>query len=224
MSATELKRCIVSCGMPRSGSTWQFNLVRSMIKHLEPYASWVEHYDPTDICKTHLIKAHNPDISLFPPSTIWITSYRDLRAVAGSMVRMRWIVDDPVTIVDMCRNYIYILERLESVAHRVSRYEDIVNLPLSEAAAIETAIGLEGSGRAWNALRFVESLRPAHDRPTGTFESYDAESHLHNGHIGARLDSVAVSELTSASRAAIEDEFGDWLRGRGYVSPLSEVH
>lgn len=53
---------VVTAGMYRSGTTWQFNAVRIILEQAfgeeAVYSSWVDYYDPNDPRPIHLIKTH----------------------------------------------------------------------------------------------------------------------------------------------------------------------
>ena len=86
---------ILIAGMPRSGSTWQFNAARLILnrKHPAIFSGWCADYDPATKEPVHLVKVHTPEQVRFDYSLV-LTTKRDLLECIGSSKRMGWLKDD----------------------------------------------------------------------------------------------------------------------------------
>lgn len=210
--------------MPRSGSTWQFNLLREMLNGTANgnYASYFGTFKADDPSPVHLVKTHLGLDSEIPRDATIISSYRDVRAVAGSMVRMKWIAEDPLTLADMCKNYVFALERLAPHAAYLMPYEASLADPVAEAKAIWSATGLSSSIEIEDAVAGVGRLRQPAGDPIGTFEDHDRTTQLHVGHVGGKSNLNAIRNLSIDACRAIEDQCGAWLENRGYPVPFTE--
>ena len=81
---------IVSAGMPRSGSTWLFNVIRILLENSNYYSSkfsagWIDDVDLSE--SNALVKIHNFDEKLTTESDLIFYSYRDLRDAIASAYR-----------------------------------------------------------------------------------------------------------------------------------------
>src|SRR3954454_11133001 len=86
------KKVILCAGPSRSGSTWQYNIIRLLTKaaYGESYGAWVLDYDPANPAPAHVVKIHDPQhLGKLVPNAI-VTGHRDLRDVLASARRMKW--------------------------------------------------------------------------------------------------------------------------------------
>lgn len=86
------KRIILIGSIPRSGSTWLFNCVRHILikRNIDFYSSWIKDYDESNPATYHVVKAHEPDADMAEKATWILSSRRDIRDIAGSLLRMGW--------------------------------------------------------------------------------------------------------------------------------------
>ncbi len=87
-------RLILSAGISRSGSTWLYNAARLLLSHdgaAKVAGAWIEDYDADDPAPVHLVKLHDPDAMLAEKADLVLTGRRDLRDIAASIQRMKWV-------------------------------------------------------------------------------------------------------------------------------------
>lgn len=100
-SPQAVPRVIVVAGVPRSGSTWLFNVARLVLETGYPrvYACWQADYAPDShaTCDVHLVKMHLPEHLTFRPDRI-LTTRRDLAERLASLIRMGWLTEDPAVV------------------------------------------------------------------------------------------------------------------------------
>ncbi|TZG27948.1 hypothetical protein [Sphingomonas montanisoli] len=213
---TIVKRRVLCCGLMRSGSTWQFNVVREYIARATGetvYAAWTDDYSADTPALWHVVKSHRHDTVLEPgPDTI-VSSVRDVRAVVGSLKRMGWLPADEGAVIALAKAYVAQSEAVGEVSHYVMRYEDMMKRPTDAVLAMGSVLGLPTSVEFASAVvRHVEAL----EAPSSTGNGYDRATLLHPGHIGARHNNVTISELSPSTVARIEDVCAQWLMRNGY--------
>ncbi len=87
---------VVAAGMPRSGSTWQYNCARLILKHLglsnvttgfvdTESSFFFNLMDEEQGSRVFLIKAHRFVVRLAQRADVILTSHRDLRDVFASL-------------------------------------------------------------------------------------------------------------------------------------------
>lgn len=223
------KPVVVLCaGLNRSGSTWQMNVTRELIKSKKPnatiYTSWIDEYNSNSSGEFHLIKAHSFIDAAKLNRDITISTRRYLRAVAGSMIRMRWAAAEWNVIDAFLQKYVKDCSWWEQHADLVLPYEKIVKSPVEAGKDIGRALGLDLSDAAINlALDRVNALRPRGATVTGTVDSADSTTFLHDGHIGDVDDNAATARLAEDVLAKIELKYRHWLVDRGYTPSLERI-
>jgi Sulfotransferase domain len=213
-----VRRIFVCAGAPRSGSTWQYNLVRLLAKEAygSVYAAWIADYEPIDGATAHVVKIHDPKDAAGLPAGLAVTSNRDLRAVLASARRMQWApyraTRDIRSFLD---RYVRQLEFWSERAVHVMRYEQMMADPIAEAQRTAAALGIRMSRpRLDKICDAIAALEPPGDKPTGKFGDADPLTQLHPGHIGG-----GRGLLDEKSRLYVERRYETWLRGHGYVVP-----
>jgi hypothetical protein len=206
---------VLAAGMPRSGSTWFYNLTRLCLLESgkQIRSGWIEDEVPLrrHSERTLLIKLHDYEV-LLPRVADWVIySYRDVRDVLASIERM-W--GRPPSI-DVVRDLLRDDGRWCRAATFTARYEDMMVDQLSVASALRGHLGLDPEGTEECVERLNELTPPARESGTPT-TSYAADTLLHPGH---RTDGRVGSwrgALDPDLVSAIDREFGWWLAARGY--------
>lgn len=215
------RRLIVCGGMNRSGSTWQFNAARTLLAAVRPadeiYSCWVDDYAPGHPAPLHVVKAHVlHQVKRYEPDDV-LTSYRDLRAVAGSLIRMRWASPDIAHLFSYCDMYVENCAALEQVACHVMRYEHLLTDPRNVLRHIAMALQLNVSeAQLDGAEATLGALKPPEGQPTGTITEVDADTLLHRGHVGDGTNAAAMQFITSDAMVAIGARYSQWLEDHGY--------
>ena len=219
------KTVVLCAGLNRSGSTWQLNAARELFHAARPgveiYVSWIRDYDPHNIAAIHLVKVHRWCEAINVARHIVLSTVRDLRAVAGSLVRMGWSTTEWHMICAYLDNYVEDAEAWEKDADLVIPYETILSEPLAVIGDLALALGINlEEDQLASVLSVITDLIPANPNPTGNLDSIDERTFLHAGHIGERTNESAVARLPTAMLTKIEIIYGDWLTARGYMPPL----
>jgi len=122
---TRSSALVVAAGMPRSGSTWLFNVLRCVLQqHCPPHTltcGWHADLDLVTRTAYTLVKAHNVDDVPLAEATHVFYSYRDVRDSVASAVR-RFKISDPLLFA---RGTIAQDELWRSSADYVLRYEGL---------------------------------------------------------------------------------------------------
>ena len=104
------RKLILAASMPRSASTWMYNVTRILLEEKYPNqvsAGWVADYKTLEKKPVHLIKIHQFDKYWAHRAGIILYSYRDVRDAFASAIRKfgiephmkfcdQWIKDDKV--------------------------------------------------------------------------------------------------------------------------------
>lgn len=234
---------VICCGMPRSGSTLQYQIVCELIERagtgVRP-KGWPSPIEPRMVAAAspvYVAKMHDPDPrlqDLDPRFTRYVYVYRDVRdAIASHLQKMRAAGEGdipPARIGDVVRQ-----RMLEPFMHfttrpapmLVSRYEEMIADVPGEVACIAGFLGirLEESEYASIAAalelsaqrEYLESHRWSAD------EAWDERTLLHRNHINDGRVGKHRDVLSAAQLRAVERVAGAWLIERGYMNPPVRV-
>lgn len=215
---------IIAAGMNRSGSSLIFNAIRlSIIEefgHTNLYSCFINDYDPNRKEMFHLIKVHDRKSLQKIGYDALVTSYRDLRAVTGSMLRMGWLADEESQILSTLDNYTENFRYFSARANLCLRYEHFCYNPKEIVKAIPSLFGF--SGDIEFEERVIEQLTgvlPPAGLPSGNLETANATTLLHRGHIGSIQNSDAMALLSEEAVRLIEERYEGWLNNYGYPLP-----
>jgi len=207
---------LVAAGLARSGSTWQYNALRFLLqrKSKNIYSAWVDSYDASRREPIHVVKLHAPWQCQAIDYDHVVTSYRDLRDVIKSLMRMKWMdINNVERIQGILDTYISDLYYWESRSTFIMRYEDMEVNKLNILRQMSSSLGLRLSKRILKrCLVEINGLKPPHGVPDGTYSQMDPVTLLHAGHIGD--DNHA---LPNEYKLFIEKKYECWLRERGYI-------
>jgi hypothetical protein len=217
---------IICGGGQRSGSTWQYNAVRAIVRAngLSAYAAWIGSYEASRPEPVHIVKLHDPALATAFPAAKIVGSYRDLRDVVQSLDRMGWLGNGRLARLRRLIDHVSPLNRRFTArrfldryieSHRwwtqnavyMMRYEAMKAAPADEVARLAIALDLPLTGE--QAARIADALAkmttPVRD---GTI---DPDTLLHAGHIasGPHEDRALVR--------FIDRRYGAWLAANGYA-------
>jgi hypothetical protein len=124
-----MTKIILAAGSSRSGSTWQYNVLRiaHILRRIPAHCAWVQDYNSVSQEAVHIIKLHEPNESLFAENIV--TSYRDLRDVIVSARRVGWPFHSSEDVANFVDYYISMFERWKPVSCYSMRYEDMIAEP-----------------------------------------------------------------------------------------------
>ena len=129
-----MKKIIIS-GLPRSGSTWQYNIVRIALIHAgySVYGSWVGDYDFLNKSEYHIIKTHSLNKNIQEAWKIF-TSVREFKGVKESLQRIGWYESDKKIIssyhkwTECCIVADYIMSYSDMILNKLSITKNIINI------------------------------------------------------------------------------------------------
>jgi len=209
----------VCAGMYRSGSTWLYNAVRLILQCAgtpDLAAGLISDRKKLLAHANTVIKVHGFDTGLISPGSIVLTSHRDLRDVAASLVR-KFGSEAPLASL---RETVDHHAKWTRVAAFDLRYEDLLKDEKGQVERVAGALRLPAAALAgldYAALAH-EIGREKFDAKRSTAERYDAVNLLHDGHVTDGRHGSWSGTLSAAEIRAIEREFWPWLTKRGYLS------
>lgn len=201
------KFLVVSAGMPRSGSTLLFNILREILSTI-PEKILASGFGD-DVLKTpadiYLVKTHDiTPLEAQKASRIFF-SYRDVRTVAVSTKRM---FDIPITFECVQENIHRYLNAREQMAHFIE-YEKLISNPVSAIGKISFNLGIhvdekEIAARVM-AITPVQNLLP-----------YDPITLLYPNHFTNSSISDWVKMAPHDVQQRVNTEFSWWFEMCGY--------
>ena len=205
---------VLSAGLPRSGSTLLYNLLRLTLIHLlDPEEDlsfgWIEDMRNRPFGDCTLLKLHDHEEDMTSRSDLTVYSYRDIRDVLASQQRM-FGTPPSLNLVD---HWIAQHNKWIRSAHIKIRYEDFGSERQSQLVE-EIAHHL---GFVDNVVphKVIAQLIKLPNTPA-TSKRYDPETLLHPGHITDGRHGSWRDQLERELVTAIETKHGDWLTCHGY--------
>ena len=205
------KKLVLISTMPRSGSTWLFNCVREIykLKNIEFYSEWVEEYNPANSAPVHIVKVHEPEFQLTTEADLIISTRRDIRDICTSLIRMGWLKNDELSVVEEANKLANIVHPFWfSRSDLEIEYSNI--LDNTHALVNEIALKLGFTISVEECEKVVQYLNSL-SSPT----KYDKETQLHPAHRNTvKTDYQAV--LSSSTLSKIGESIGLWLEKFNY--------
>jgi len=176
---------VISAGLPRSGSTWQFNAARLILDQAgtKYYAAWVKDYDPTRPEPVHLIKAHQfRTIPAHYDKIIY--SHRKIEECLASLMRVGWLPETASAVKQrraMFRkmHWKWLLKAHARISYRnlkrqpgkmVQTIGKALGHPLTTSEADSLAVAIDALGsKTRKTIDQVTQLRPDH-RSDGSYQ------------------------------------------------------
>lgn len=200
---------IVCAGMPRSGSTWMYNVVRLAYKlsGVEVGAGWIQNYNRYRKFEIVILKTHF-HLPPKPPEFLFYT-YRDLRDVIASYKRQ----SGRLFSINKIRNIVCVFDYWKSKSNYNMRYESMINNP---EEVIDSVIDILKIRRisARQVKQAVEKLDPPSEK--NRWNKFDQVNLLHPGHI-TDGGIGTWSNLEPNLIRCIEKEFKQWFIDNDYV-------
>ena len=205
---------VLSAGMPRSGSTWLYNVARLLIESDSTLAKrfmfgWVGDFKKLPAQGSCLIKLHEYDAGLVESADVILYSYRDIRDAAASVVR-KFNKEQDMDIVDQ-----FVGEHCQWMdqAGFVMRYEDMLVNKETIVQQVAKALGISDITPA-SITASVEALDYESKGKKG--KTYHKQNLYHRNHITDGRHGSWHGALSDDFAAAIELRHADWLHQNGY--------
>lgn len=182
---------VLVAGVPRSGSTWVFNVARLLLEKSYPQvtAKWCTDYDPQDQAPAHLVKVHRPEEAEGLVADRVLTSRRDQAGCIASLVRMGWAKMTEADIWAAAERHEFMYNYWKTRSDLEVAYDRILSDPASEIIAISTVLGLTITVEQAAAL--AEDLARLSPPAQGR---YDPVTLLHPGHRGGANGTGSMAE------------------------------
>jgi hypothetical protein len=213
------QRVIVAAGMPRSGSTWQFNALRLLLESSGQgvYSFWIEDLDREKArhARTLLVKIHEISYVLANASWRCFTCHRDLRDVAVSAADLARADGYEVDLLPMMQ--------ANRKAHEFWSRQSVLDTPYEQmvfdpegilkklAACIDIPIAEVG------VQRLCQSLASLSDGDVPSGYPHNPVTLLHQQHFFDGTSGRHRGVLDDAMEQRIIDENGAWMSRYGYI-------
>ena len=198
---------IISAGMPRSGSTLLYNMLREILlvkwgRNL--VAGWEGDVDLFSGADVYLVKTHTITIAHTVHADLLFFSYRDIRTVAVSTMRM---FGQALSFESMRANVEEYRKAYVASDLTVS-YEMLVEQPVDVIARLAETLRINVVPES--ICERVLNLKPP-------MEGYAGESLLHKDHFRHTSDDAWFEIAPLELQQRVNDEFGWWFRECGYL-------
>jgi len=222
-----MKPLYLCAGMPRSGSTWLYNVVRLLCeRHYDKvHSCYVYHYqrDWLGWADAAVIKVHEPVPILFHPDArvkqVVLTCRRDLRDVAASHILKGWQTE--ANVVGILHTIVAWYKFYEAKSAFEFEYESLLIDPVSLIKDIGVNLGKPSNWQGGFGMLDTEEAREVavevSQLSNTSSATYDKTNLLHRNHSTRRVVGYYKEVLSPALIKNIEATFGDWLRKWGYM-------
>jgi len=212
-------RVILAAGMPRSGSTWQFNALRLLLESSGQgiYSFWIEDWDSEKAryARTLLVKIHEISPVLAEASWRCFTCHRDLRDVAVSAADLARADGYEVDIVPLTQETRKTHEFWCRESVLDTPYEQLVADP--EAILKELAACIEIPIAEVEVQRLCQSLVSLSDGDVPSGYPHNPVTLLHQQHFFNGTPGRHRGALDDAMEQRIIDENRTWMSENGYI-------
>lgn len=208
---------VLAAGIPRSGSTWLYNVARLLLasRFGSAYACWIDDLDETALAAADaaVVKLHEPCDALADRATVVMTTHRDLRDIAVSLRSLNGAEFDDAQMIASAAHARALHDHWSSRAKLDLAYRDIATSPASQVRRVGEALGLMvDEDDAREIVDAVDEL----PSPTDRRLKHDPTSLLHVNHRTDGRPGRWRGELSDETAEAITSAGIDWLRRRGY--------
>lgn len=199
--------------MPRSASTWLYNVLRECISHQfakDPCEfGWIDDVHFPILSKHSVVKVHNFDTCFVHHADFVFYSYRDVRDSLASLERMF----NKKPSITIARNLISQDSLWRGNSKACFSYEQITNEPLNVIKSILSILGFDTLQpiEIQNAMLSIPISIRNSDGP-----SYDPVNLYHKGHITNTTNSDWRNQLDPKLIVAVNNEFYHWFTQNGY--------
>lgn len=203
---------VLSAGMPRSGSTLLFNMIRNCLEYRygdRVASGWIDDVKQIPQGSHYLLKSHNVDRVMALRSHAYFYSYRDVRDALVSSKRK--FAQEPS--IEYCRYYISGYITAERYATAMFKYEEFA---ANARPAIKVIL------KHLDIIAEVDEILdqlPELGELTGSEHNYDRKTLMHGKHATHTVAGEWREILQDSLLSQIHDEFGWWFEKHGY--PLS---
>jgi len=200
---------ILSAGMPRSGSTLLFNVLREILS-----AKWGDQLSTgwdADILKlsrgkAYLVKVHNIDRFYRNRSQFMFYTFRDIRVTAVSEMKM--FNNEPSIENFQARINQYLVAK--KYCDLIFKYEDVLQIPENFVQSISNTLGIKVDVDAITQKTF--KLKPQENIDG----EYAKDTLLHKKHFTNTKDDEWRSLFSEDLKKEVNSRFSWWFQECGY--------
>ena len=213
-----IKKLILSAGMPRSGSTWMYNTIRILILnqyiHKEDFTyGWIEDIDKLPPSKIRLIKIHNHEENIVNKSDIIFYSYRDIRDAIASSFRKFGTKPS----IKLASQFIEQHFKWEKISNYTMRYETMLKDKEKIVMEIANVLNI----KSCSPQKIINQIENMNYNSNGKKnEIYNMDNLFHRDHITDGRHGSWRDTLSESFIKEIENKYSSWLNDYGY--PLSD--
>ncbi len=193
--------------MPRSASTWMYNVTRILLEKKYPgqvSAGWIKDYKELDKKPVTLIKIHHYDAALARRANTVLYSYRDVRDAFASAIRKFGAKPD----MKMPRKLIRYDAGWKSKATCVMKYEDFVADQGQEIQKIAQTLGVTN----YKVEDIIQEIADLKNKARSKDKPHDKQSLFHENHATTKGGHGNWSnEVNGELLQQIESELKDWF-------------
>jgi len=197
---------IICAGMKRSGSTWLYNVVRTVTGERSCFEDQLNHMN---IRTVGVVKTHRFSIDLaFGADKIFV-SHRDLRDVAASAVLRGMINNRATDIIKFLFKEVEQYNQWRQISNYDMKYEEMIEDKYKEVAKIIQAIRPTAPVNARRVYDYTERIKPG--------RLYNPNTLLWPDHFTRIYPGYYKDVLATDTIKAIETLFRDYMIERGYL-------
>ncbi len=210
------RKLILTASMPRSASTWMYNVTRILLEQQHPNqvsAGWVADYKTLEKKPVHLIKIHRFDKYWAHRADVVLYSYRDVRDAFASAIRKF----DIKPKMQFCEQWIEDDIAWKNKANCVMRYEDFVENQENEIRKIANTLEVEN----YSVENILQQIADLKSTVLSKEKQHDTQSLFHENHATTKGGHGNWSnEINGELLQQIENEFEDWFKNNDYMINL----
>lgn len=206
---------IITAGIPRSGSTRLFNIVRlGLLQHFPKNyinAHWVTTFNDNPACH-NILKVHEFSNNLVDYADFIFTTKRDIRFIAASAWdhRAHGVYRKPSELVESMASVLIMYEKWKVHSDYEIVYEKFSEHSEEIVSNLFSIIGLPiDVKKLLNDLNDIKNSK--------TVFNEDGESLMHVNHISEKTCLDYRERLPTVFSQAVETVFRPWLEQHGYI-------
>jgi len=204
-------KIIFAASMPRSGSTWLFNVARILLESQPENkdkitTGFIGDFPSLQLKPLMLIKIHDFIPGLIEHVAKVFYSYRDLRDVLASRSRM-FNVEPSMQQAD---NFIKQHEIWMKHSNFTMKYEDMKANKELIVSGLAKSLGIEN----FSAPKIIEGVDKLKYESGKTF---DDKNHYHPGHITDGRHGSWENIVSESLEKELLDKYHDWFKSHGYI-------
>lgn len=215
---------VTSAGMPRSASTWMYNVTRLLMANQPDIASdfsygWIGDWEKLPKKRYMLIKVHSFSPDLVNASTAIFYSYRDIRDAIASQQRKFGGIPD----LGWANHYVKLHEDWMQVADYALKYEDMLEdkeriiRAMIDALHHKGIIAYTSSDHETLPAAIIDELDTLKYESEGDRNAmYNEKNLFHKGHITDGRYGAWKDSLDPALAAEIAKTYAEWFEKYGY--------